>query len=185
MSARTDHSWYKLTRILNCGDESYGQRTLKCMRERLLVDIVNAVNAADMTNMSFFGPTPDEKVVFSNYPDRLATGNFIKAPILVGLTDDEEGLSALAGVPRGVVGRRSLLQRRQKPGSPAALMAEMACGPHAAADGRVKQGIPAWRYLYKGVYPNQDIGSKGAWHGADVGMVFGTSEFLSHKVSYT
>jgi hypothetical protein len=39
-----------------------------------------------------------------------------------------------------------------------------------------------WRYIYNGVYPNQDIGSKGAWHGAEIGMVFGTSEFLSQKV---
>jgi cholinesterase len=53
--------------------------------------------------------------------------------------------------------------------------------PHSTALARIKAGGPAWRSIYNGVYPNRDVGSKGAWHGADIGMQFGTSEFLSKK----
>jgi len=48
--------------------------------------------------------------------------------------------------------------------------------------GRVNNGVPAWRCLSKIIFPNSDIGSKGAWHGIEIGYVFGTQEFLSKKV---
>ena len=41
-------------------------------------------------------------------------------------------------------------------------------------------GVPPWRYVYSGEFPNQDIGVPGSWHGSEIGLVFGTSEFLSH-----
>lgn len=54
------------------------------------------------------------------------------------------------------------------------------CGPHAVAAARANAGLPAWRYLYAGSFPNQDIGVPGAWHLAEIGIVFGTSEWMSH-----
>lgn len=132
-----------------------------------------------------FGPTADEKVVFSDYSKRLAQGKYIKAPIFVGNTDDEIGLiTALAplileGAPgtKGVVKRQSSLADLLS-----IILGGIGCGPHNAALGRRKNNVPAWRYVYGGVFPNSDIGSKGAWHGADIGMAFGTQEFLSHRV---
>jgi carboxylesterase type B len=150
------------------------------MRKQKFEDILKAMKTSGQTGMGSFGPTADGKVVFDNYPERLASGNFIKAPILVGNTDDEGGLSAAlatigkSNTPKGVT-------KRQTP-SPAPDLSRIGCGPHAAALGRAKHNIPAWRYVYKAIFPNQDIGSKGAWHGADIGMVFGTQEFLSHEV---
>jgi carboxylesterase type B len=55
------------------------------------------------------------------------------------------------------------------------------CGAHAAAAARVAARVPAWRYVYSGEFPNQDIGVRGAWHGSEIGLVFGTSELLSHR----
>jgi cholinesterase len=56
------------------------------------------------------------------------------------------------------------------------------CGSHPATDGRRAIGVNAWRYVYAGEWPNQDIGIPGgAWHGSEIGIVFGTTEFLSHK----
>ena len=56
----------------------------------------------------------------------------------------------------------------------------MSCGPHAVAAARRKAGISAWRYLYSGDWPNTDIGVRGAWHMAEIPMVFGTTEYMSH-----
>lgn len=53
------------------------------------------------------------------------------------------------------------------------------CGPGPAATARRGAGVPAWRYVYAGEFPNQDIGIPGAWHGSEIGLVFGTTEYLS------
>lgn len=57
------------------------------------------------------------------------------------------------------------------------------CGPGPVAASRVAQGVPAWRYVYEGEYPNTDIGFPGAWHGAEIAMAFGTNEFMSRRQS--
>jgi len=132
--------------------------------------------------MGAFGPRADGKVVFSDYATRRAAGNFIKAPILIGNTDDEGGLSfALSSSAKGTPKPPGALQKRQTPPPKAPNLASIGCGPHSAALARIQAGVPAWRYIYNGVWPNQDIGSKGAWHGADIGLQFGTTEFLSKK----
>jgi cholinesterase len=56
----------------------------------------------------------------------------------------------------------------------------MGCGPHDVAIARRNAGIPAWRYLYAGDWPNMDIGVRGAWHMAEIALAFGTTEFMSH-----
>jgi cholinesterase len=101
---------------------------------------------------SGFRPIADDKVVFKDYPERLAAGNLIKAPMLVGNNDDEAGLTAaLAKVPRAAsttsTGPKML--KRQ-----AAVSNPQQCGAHNTATGRVKLGVPAWRYVFNGVYPN-------------------------------
>jgi carboxylesterase type B len=150
------------------------------MRTKPFQDILKAMKTSGQTGMGAFGPAADGKVVFDNYPERLAAGNFIKAPILVGNTDDEGGLSAALATlaPKG----KGKVARRQSSPLTAPVLSGIGCGPHAAALGRAKHGIPAWRYVFNAVFPNSDIGSKGAWHGEDIGMVFGTQEFLSHEV---
>jgi cholinesterase len=101
---------------------------------------------------SGFRPTADGKVVFKDYPDRLAAGNFIKAPMLVGNNDDEAGLTAaLAKIPRPGAKTSTapkMLKRQAASSNPTQ------CGAHNAAVGRVKHGVPAWRYVFNGVYPN-------------------------------
>jgi cholinesterase len=170
-----------VSKALGCGGEEAGEKTLPCMRTKPHQDILKAMTTSGQTGMGSFGPTADGKVVFDNYPERLASGNFIKAPILVGNTDDEGGLSmALATLGKGSKGGKAVRKRQTTP--PVPNLSGIGCGPHAAALGRAKHGIPAWRYVYNAVFPNQDIGSKGAWHGADIGIVFGTQEFLSHEV---
>ena len=50
-----------------------------------------------------------------------------------------------------------------------------------AAKVRRDAGVPAWRYLYAGEFPNNSLGpccpdSRGAWHGSEIALIFGTTE---------
>jgi cholinesterase len=150
------------------------------MRKKSYREILDGMRKGGDTGSgaSGFRPTADGKVVFRDYPERLAAGNFIKAPMLVGNNDDEAGLTAaLAKIPRPKAPTGPKMLKRQ-----AAASNPQQCGAHNTAAGRVKLGVPAWRYIFNGVYPNSDIGSKGAYHTAEISMVFGTTEYLSHKV---
>lgn len=64
---------------------------------------------------------------------------------------------------------------------PSVINLAFSCPADTAASGRIENGVPAWRYVYAGEFPNQDIGAEGAYHGAELAMVFGTSEHMSSK----
>jgi cholinesterase len=167
--------WYMASQKLGCGGVEAGQKTLACMQSKPWRSIMDSIEKRGVTpNMGAggFGPTVDNKLVFSDYAARKASGNFIKAPLIVGNANNEEGFYQLLAKARGQTLPMSAL-------SPLASL--MGCGPRSAALAREKAGVPVWRYIYQGEYPNQDIGIPGgAWHGSEIGIVFGTSEFLSH-----
>jgi cholinesterase len=61
------------------------------------------------------------------------------------------------------------------------------CPAANAAVARSDAGVPAWRYLYAGEWPNQQLGTrclgvKGAWHGAEIALVFGTSSGARERI---
>jgi cholinesterase len=52
------------------------------------------------------------------------------------------------------------------------------CPAADAAKARSANKVKAWRYLYAGEWPNQMIApNAGAWHGSEIGMVFGSIEY--------
>lgn len=184
--------WFRVSKALGCGDESAGEKTLTCMKTKDTQSILNAFKNEKGLSTVQFRPSADEKVVFSDYSKRRTEGKFIKVPYLTGNTDDEGGISF--AIARPAPKATAPVQKRQS-------AAAQGCGPHAAALGRIKQGIPAWRYLSSMVFPNSDIGSytqdilkgvvnanqqvgsKGQWHGGDIAYVFGTQAWYSRIVS--
>ena len=79
-----DSNWYKLTAKLGCGNSEDGAKTVDCMRnvphktiQKYLIDWSTATSNP-LSLMTQFGPIPDGKIVFSDYPKRQAEGNFIK-----------------------------------------------------------------------------------------------------------
>jgi cholinesterase len=73
-------NWWKLSEKLGCGGKPNGARTVDCMREQSASAVQKALGdiAGGALALTFFGPTVDDKVVFSDYPKRRAAGNFIK-----------------------------------------------------------------------------------------------------------
>ncbi|KAF2429759.1 putative carboxylesterase [Tothia fuscella] len=173
-------SWYGVTQKLGCGGAEAGESTLVCMRKQKWQDITNAIEKRGVTpNMGAggFGPTTDEKIVFSDYSRRRAEGNFIKAPMLVGSAGNENGFYQLLAKSRNATA---------VPGSaPAAAPSFNAniigCGASPAATARRTHGVNAWRYVYAGEWPNQDIGIPGSWHGSEIGFIFGSTEYSSRR----
>jgi cholinesterase len=149
------------------------------MRSKKYEDILDAMKKTGTSGMmTHFGPAVDEKVVFSDYKKRLAEGNFIKAPLLIGNNNDEGGLTtAIATLTAKLPKSGNKMHKRQS------LPKELECVSGPTAAGRAKNGVPAWRYLFKAVFPNTDIGSRGAYHTAEIPFVFGTTASFSHKVS--
>jgi cholinesterase len=60
--------------------------------------------------------------------------------------------------------------------------ARSTCGSHDTAQARRTAGVKSWRYRYAGEWPNQFIGEgAGAFHGAEIALVFGTTPLVSKK----
>jgi cholinesterase len=89
--------------------------------------------------------------------------------MLVGSAINENGFYQLLAKSRG------------QSGTGASNANMIGCGPGPAAAARRAQGVNAWRYVYAGEYPNQDIGFPGSYHGSEIGLVFGSTEFNSRR----
>jgi carboxylesterase type B len=60
------------------------------------------------------------------------------------------------------------------------------CPSAEAAGGRVKNGVPTWRYRYMGVWPNTALApGMGAYHSSEIPMVFGATERKPNSTSDT
>jgi uncharacterized cupredoxin-like copper-binding protein len=64
--------WFGVSKALGCGDASAGAATVACMQTKDWKAVIEAGRS------SVFMPRPDGKVVFKDYPARLAAGKFIK-----------------------------------------------------------------------------------------------------------
>jgi cholinesterase len=74
-----DSKWYNLSDKVGCGGKANGLRTVECMREQSVSTILKGLGqVAGAQALTYFGPTIDEKVVFSDYAKRRAAGHFIK-----------------------------------------------------------------------------------------------------------
>ncbi|KAF2402642.1 alpha/beta-hydrolase [Trichodelitschia bisporula] len=177
-------AWYKATTKLGCGGKEAGAKTVDCARGKSMKEVLDAIKPEGVVpalDTSDFQPIADGKVVFPDYPARRAAGSFIKAPMLVGNNDNEAGLFAVLA-QAGAAGAAA-----KAPSTSSSLAIELGnlrftCPAGDAAKARRDAGVSAWRYRYAGEWPNQNIGPKaGAWHGSELGMVFGTTERTSNK----
>ena len=157
------------------------------MRSKPWQDVLSAIKqegeGAKLGSMGEFEPITDDKVVFSDYKARSTTGKFIKRPMLVGNNANELSLFAV------ILNQQSLLK------SPMLTTANsvFACPSSSAAKARSDNKVKVWRYLYAGEWPNMSLGpDAGAWHGSEIGMVFGSilwqqefySEMIKEKIRY-
>ncbi|KAF1991210.1 alpha/beta-hydrolase [Aulographum hederae CBS 113979] len=121
-----------------------------------------------------FSPTVDGRVVFADIAERIASGNFIRRPMLVGNTNYETGLFKVVAAAGNQTFPDIIWEFIN--------LIAFTCGAKGAADARAAQGVPVWRYRYFGEFPNTRLTlnpSSGAWHGGELPLVFGSTEFAT------
>jgi hypothetical protein len=153
--------WFTVSSILGCGGSEAGIiATAFCLQTRSWQSISAAAAALA------FSPTIDEKLIFSDYTARAASGLFVRKPYLIGNNDYEIGnYQVFIPFTPGLAEVANLLGFN--------------CPARDATKYRSDAGVPVWRYRWFGVFPNTILTynpPSGAWHGSEVTAVFGTNE---------
>ncbi|PGG96559.1 hypothetical protein AJ79_09539 [Helicocarpus griseus UAMH5409] len=172
--------WYTAASALGCGN--FGD-VLPCMRSKSTAELLAAVSKVPFEPsralaQPVFHPTVDDKIVFSDYEALSAEGKFAKLPALIGNADYEAGYYRVSAFAAGV----NLTDAEWDQFN----LAGFTCAGARAASHRAEYDVPVWRYRYYGEWPNTILyPGSGAYHGTDVGQVFGTAEDASGGVENT
>jgi cholinesterase len=121
-------------------------------------DIIKAIRITNPLEavLGHFGPTIDNKIVFSDYKERAAAGKFIQKPYLIGNNHHEAGLLV-------ILGQAAKLNISDNVWS-VVDAAMFTCPIARAAEARAKKGLLTYRYRYFGDYPNTRLQpNSGAW----------------------
>jgi cholinesterase len=170
-------AWFNASKQLGCGDASVGaEKSIACMRNQTTQSLLGAIAIANPLQaiLGNFGPTADNKVVFSDYKARAAKGQFIKRPYFAGNNNYEAGLFRLFGSISGfnITDIEWCLFNLEIFTCPAA----------RAVAARALAGVPTYRYRYFGEFANMRLTANpnsGAWHGSEIPVVWGTSNDAS------
>lgn len=169
----TAENWYTVTSALGCGDNTTAPATqMACMRTQPTSAITSAIPLVNQPyGSAFFWPTVDEKLVFSDYPARKASGNFAKLPLLIGNTNYEAGYHrTIASV------FDQYLSDAEWDGFNLVIFT---CPAASRAAASVAAGQSTFRYRYFGDFPELALTTypdSGAYHASEVIPVFGTLE---------
>jgi cholinesterase len=181
-------AWYKISDKVGCGGRDTGAKTIDCMRGQPVEALMKQLDAVTTgPGITPFGPVADS-ILPADISAASAAGNFIKVPLLVGHNDHESGLTE--AIMQGVGGKNPFAAAEgsssgggmtgplPKGMTPATMRdSMMGCGSGRAAEARIKQNVPAWRYRYMGVFNNTSVGpASGAYHSGEIPIVFGTTE---------
>ncbi|KAH7410617.1 Alpha/Beta hydrolase protein [Cadophora sp. MPI-SDFR-AT-0126] len=162
--------WYAAAKVLDCGDKSSDQNELlACMKSKSYQDVIKAIaqGASGAAISSSFGPTVDEKIVFSNYTQLAIDGKFSKLPLLLGSADYEAGLFRVLDSFRNQTNSDEYYKAFNALG--------FTCPGAQRAAYSIAQDVPTWRYRWFGAFPNTQLTTvpySGAWHASELAVLF-------------
>ncbi|KAL8804070.1 MAG: hypothetical protein Q9182_002783 [Xanthomendoza sp. 2 TL-2023] len=166
----TEASFRSAAATLGCS----GPDVVTCMRAQNFTAVLNAsAGVKPLPTLALaqpvFHPTVDNITVFANYSALTSSGAFAKIPYLVGNTDKEDGFYRVSALTQN----KSLTAQQWDLFS----LEGFTCSSAYAAAARADAGVPVWRYRYFGDWKNLELyPGSGAYHGADLHMVFGGIE---------
>ena len=159
--------------MLGCGDSG---DVLPCMQSKNWTEVEAAGHAVAGQTPPIpgrseppFQPSPDGVVVFDDYPERSARGEFARLPYLAGNNDYEAGYYKVVAYDAGTTLTETQWETFD--------LYDFTCPIASELRNRTKAGVPAWRFRYFGDWDNLRLypGSR-AYHGSDLQMVFGGSQ---------
>jgi cholinesterase len=176
--ANNNGAWYNASSALGCGGPGTPlEQSVACVRSRPAQEILNVTKIANplAAVLGNFGPTVDEKTVFSDYDARGARGEFIRRPYLTGNNNYEAGLFKILGIQSNISAQEWCIFNA----------AVFTCPAAKAAAYRARHGVTTFRYRYYGDFPNLELtdkpplGPSGAWHGSEIPIIFKTASDAS------
>jgi cholinesterase len=176
-------AWYTVAESLGCGNaESNPDETLACMRSKDWKSVLAAVPTSSGIEgvTGGFGPTIDEIIVFSDYAERAAAGNFTKTPLLIGSNHNEIGLFRVTFGLQNITYPDATWDYLQQQ------IFTCPIGERALAS--MNNNSPVWQYRYFGDFLNLKLSTEpdsGAWHGSEIPVIFGTDMDIQDMVKRT
>ncbi|EQB43810.1 carboxylesterase [Colletotrichum gloeosporioides Cg-14] len=155
-SADTAHSSFtSLATAFGCQDDE-----LACLRKVPFRDIQKYLGQA--SNLTF-NVVVDERTKFSDYAERTLNGKVAKGPSIVGSTRDEWNFSGSSEAP---------------PTNGSDVVADnlFGCPAHYETGLRNIAGLRTYRYMYSSNFTNIMPGGQGAFHSAELPLIFGTHD---------
>ncbi|CAG8935874.1 unnamed protein product [Penicillium salamii] len=170
--------FFRASDILGCGDTNDDhEQVVQCVRQKPYREVVKAsakvpAAASPALPQSVFHPTVDGITVFGDYAERSAAGKFAPVPYLITSNNYEAGYYRLSAYNANI----SLSDEAWHNFNDAAFT----CPSGASARYRFANNVPVWQSHYFGDWDNLRLyPASGAYHGADLPMVFGTAEQVS------
>ncbi|KAH0839170.1 hypothetical protein AYO21_05590 [Fonsecaea monophora] len=169
---------------LGCDFPANKTAELECMRRVPVSEIENFVGQyqdnSSTTNTGqapiAFTPIADEDVVFSNYTARYQAGQVARVPAIISNTANE--YASLAPYPL------NNLSAGPNPQAVSAGTLNTVCGISNSSLQRNGLNISTFRYVYGGNFSNiNPLWWMGAYHAADLAMMFGTYGIRAGEVS--
>jgi cholinesterase len=167
-------AWYNASSALGCGGPGTPlAQSVSCVRTKPFQAILNVTKIANplAAVLGDFGPTVDERTVFSDYKARGARGDFIQRPYMTGNNNYEAGLFKVLGFQSNITTQEWCIFD----------LAVFTCPAARAAEYRARQQVNTFRYRYYGDFPNLELtnkpplGPSGAWHGSEIPIIFKTA----------
>ncbi|KAL6247783.1 hypothetical protein RBB50_005131 [Rhinocladiella similis] len=151
-----------------------GSAELACMRRVPYAQLINFIgqrNDAGKTPALFFNMVADNLTIFADYFARAEAGKIARRPAMISNTANEG--SSLVPWPINNI--------TDGPWQPpiTAFDIEGMCSSLNSTMYRTRLGVPVFRFLYAGVFPNLNHYKwLGSYHASDITMAFGTYRIL-------
>jgi carboxylesterase type B len=140
--------------------------------EKAAASIKPARSSSPLRSVPPFYPVPDNEIVFTDYVSRTKEGAFVKVPIYMGNNHNEAGYYRIPAYRNGVTPTQEQVDRFH--------LESFTCPIAYQARARQEYDVPAWVWRYFGDWENTRLyPTSGAYHGADLQMIFGASGDVS------
>ncbi|KAI0160194.1 carboxylesterase [Xylariaceae sp. FL1272] len=161
---------------LGCEFPDDAEAEVDCMRgvpANLISNLIGHYGDNRTKPALFFRPTVDDEIIYKNYTERALKGLISKVPALVSDTSNEQ--SSLVQYPVD-----NLSGGPNKTDVDKGTLSDFICPAYNTSIVRAANNLITYRYQYVGSYPNLTPYSwMGAYHGADVPMLFGSYNLTS------
>ncbi|KAK2778920.1 chlorogenic acid esterase precursor [Colletotrichum kahawae] len=152
---------------LGCGNQTTAEAELACMRKipaEKLENFVATYKDSGVTPSIGFSPVIDNKIVFANYTEKAALGEFSDLPAIIGFNHDE----GLFLAPYNVSGPDPAVADQLS-------YQYFWCPATKTTNERLAAGRTTYRFFYAAVFNNTSPRPwMGAYHGSELPMIFGT-----------